>query len=243
MKLYFDIGNSRCKYVIESSGKLSSIQYQTEAEINEAWLSTSFNGVTQCLVADVSNSAVCEIIELWCANFKIPYQRMFTESARNGVRCAYDLSASFGVDRWLTLLGAHHLFPEKHCLIVDAGTATTIDYIDHNGQHHGGWILAGVDTLMTSLLANTANVQAKPKVISELTFANNTSDGVNHAAWAASIGMVEQAYLLVMEQYIFEKDALNVVLTGGNAERLQNLFKVNTQVIDELIFLGMQTYS
>jgi len=241
MKLFFDIGNSRCKYVVESADELSAIRYQTKAEISEIWLSKSFTGVTQCLLADVSNSAASKIIELWCAKFKIPFQLMLSESEKNGVKCAYQSPASFGVDRWLTLLGVHHLFPRKHCLIIDAGTATTIDYIDHLGQHQGGWILAGIDTLMTSLLANTANVQAKPKSINELTFADNTSNGVNLAAWAASIGMVEHAYLLVIEQYKVEQNLCTIVFTGGNADRLQQLFKGDAHVIEELIFIGMQT--
>ena len=37
-----------------------------------------------------------------------------------------------GVDRWLAILGAQHLMPNLNLIIVDAGTATTVDILTSN---------------------------------------------------------------------------------------------------------------
>ena len=243
MRLYFDIGNSRCKYVTETGGKLSDIQIFGIENIVEGWLSSTFTDISQCLVADVTNSNVCMIIKTWCEKSSILFELLVSESENHGVSCAYDLPASFGIDRWLALLGSHQLFPEQHCLIIDAGTATTLDYLDDEGRHQGGWILAGIDTLVKSLLANTANVQAKPKAINALSFSSNTSDGVNHAAWAASLGMIEQACLQMINQYSLKSEGLMIIFTGGNAKEFQRHFDRESFVVDELIFIGMQCYN
>ena len=50
-----------------------------------------------------------------------------------------------GVDRWLAILAAaFKLYPQKNVLIIDAGTATTVDLLAKSGVHQGGWILPGI---------------------------------------------------------------------------------------------------
>jgi len=243
MRLFFDIGNSRCKYVLDSEGTLTDIKYQTVDKIDNNWLSEMFPDVSHCLVADVANSDVCTIIKVWCDKHSISYQLLVSQSENNGVRCAYDSPSSFGIDRWLALLGVNKIYSQTHCLIIDAGTATTLDYLDDTGQHQGGWILGGIDSLVTSLLANTANVQGESKMINALSFASNTSDGVNHAAWAASLGIIEQAYFQVIKQSSLHKKDLKVIFTGGNAKELHRHFREECIVVEDLIFVGMQCYN
>lgn len=242
MRLFFDIGNSRCKYVTESKGQLSAIEYQTVAEVDQSWLVSAFSKVTACLVADVANSPAREVIIQWCKVHSIPVELMRSEREKFTIKCAYDNPTSFGVDRWLTLLAAQQLFPQQHSLIIDSGTATTIDYLADNGQHQGGWILAGIDTLFTSLLANTSNVHAKPSLVDQPTFANNTSDGVNQAAWAATTGMVEQARLHVMKHFHVAERNIRIIFTGGNGKELQRHFQRPSHLVDKLLFIGMQSY-
>jgi type III pantothenate kinase len=240
MKVFFDIGNSRCKYVTQTANTLSVIQYIELSDLNESWLSSIFIGVTDCLLADVSSSNAPYILATWCNKNDINFELLGSHSESNGVRSAYTVPESFGVDRWLSLLAAHQLFPTKDCLIIDAGTATTIDYLDSKGQHHGGWILAGISTLVSALLNDTANVAAQTTIVDNFSFANNTSDAVNQASWAATLGLVNQAQSDILKKYAVIPANLTIIFTGGNAKVLQQHFAKPSILVDNLIFIGMQ---
>ena len=240
MKVFFDIGNSRCKYVTQVTNTLSPIQYIEVLNLTEDWLCSIFTGVTDCFLADVSSSSAQYILATWCNKNDINFQLLDSNSEDNGVRSTYAASGSFGVDRWLSLLAAHQLFPARDCLIIDAGTATTIDYLDSKGQHHGGWILAGISSLVTTLLNNTANVAAQKTAVDTLAFATNTSDAVNQASWAATIGLVQQAESHILKNYTVKPDDLTIIFTGGNAKFVQQHFTKPSIHVDKLIFIGMQ---
>ena len=155
-----------------------------------------------------------------------------------GVTSSYQHPATFGVARWLTLIAAKAYCKNENVLIIDAGTATTVDLLDKSGQHLGGWILPGIDLLFNSLLVNTVQISATQQHLPTLSFGTNTSECVNNACWAATLGFVEQAVIQAKAQVSLDK----VLITGGNAEKLSALISTEHQVIHQLVFLGLQHY-
>ena len=153
-----------------------------------------------------------------------------------------------GIDRWLALLGTIHLYPNENVLIIDAGTATTVDLLASNGQHQGGWILAGIKALFSSILTHSTLVHAENKTLPSLAFGSNTSDNVNNACWAATLGMIEQA----IEQGQVLASIDRIILNGGDGMALTKLVLAQTsekfiavtniQFIENLIFYGLQEY-
>ena len=137
------------------------------------------------------------------------------------------------------MIGAAELFPNENILIIDAGTATTVDLLASNGEHQGGWILAGITTLVTSVLAQTVQVHANDKEKESLAFGFNTSDNVHNAAWAATIGAVNLAISQAQQQG-FPLD--QIIFTGGNSALLSSLITYESKVIDELVLIGLQAY-
>ena len=161
---------------------------------------------------------------------------------------AYQKPTQLGIDRWLALLAATHLYPNKNVLIIDAGTATTVDLVSGNGQHQGGWILAGIRALFNSILSHSTLVHAESKTVAKVTFGTNTTDNVNNACWAATLGMIEQA----IEQAKQLVDVNRIILTGGDGKALTQLLLAQStenslsvesiQFIDNLVFYGLQEY-
>lgn len=62
-----------------------------------------------------------------------------------------------GIDRWLAMLGTRQ-YSQANALVVDAGTALTVDAIDSNNQHLGGYIVPGL------LMAEQALFQSTEKI-------------------------------------------------------------------------------
>jgi len=146
----------------------------------------------------------------------------FAKSAREacGVTNGYREPRRMGVDRWVAMIGAYHEI-RKAVLVVDAGTAVTIDAIDRQGQHLGGQILPGVSLMGQALAANTSNIpnfQGRATRVSEGLdmFASNTAGAVAHGALNAVVGAIERALRTMRTA----RHRPVVILTGGDASRI-----------------------
>lgn len=62
-----------------------------------------------------------------------------------------------GADRWCAMVGAWARFADA-CVVVDAGSAITVDWIAASGQHEGGYILPGRNLMLDALSEKTARV-------------------------------------------------------------------------------------
>ncbi|MDO6445526.1 type III pantothenate kinase [Colwellia sp. 1_MG-2023] len=242
MKLLIDVGNTLCKYVTFQQGELSAVTSIESHLINQQWLTKNFPAVAQCIVSNVNDSQINQTISLWCESQNIAYCFVKSETEKFNLRCAYDDPSTFGVDRWLGLIGASTLFPNQAALIIDVGTATTIDLLTSSGVHQGGWILPGIELMFSSVTNNTKKVIATPKEINQIAFANNTSDAVNQANWAATIGCINIAIASAHSQYLSQDESLKIILTGGNAAKLKQLMAIECEYIEKLIFVGINRY-
>jgi type III pantothenate kinase len=249
MILLIDIGNSRTKYVLLIDGKLLAATQLNNEDFTVAYFEENFCRVCSVIVANVAKSVLTNELEHWCATHKISFKQVYSEQQKKALTSAYQEPMTLGIDRWLALLGTIRLYPKENILIIDAGTATTVDFLAKNGQHQGGWILAGVNALFNSILSHSTLVRAESKAVANLAFGTNTSDNVNNACWAATLGMVEQG--IEQAQQLGNVD--RIILTGGNGKTLTKLLveqktpkmlSVNSiQFIDNLIFFGLQEYA
>jgi type III pantothenate kinase len=238
MRLLVDIGNTRTKYTFEQQGKLSVIQSERNENINAQWLENITVSVKAIIVASVSEKHLVEVFSDYATQQAIDFLNVKSESKRFGVTSSYRQPTTLGVDRWLTLLAANIIYSNENILIVDAGTATTIDLLDQTGTHLGGWILPGIDILFHSLLLNTSQIMATQEQKVDISFGKNSSEGVNNACWAATLGIINQAITQAKKQVSLDK----ILLTGGNAEKLGALLSTKHHIVHELVFIGMQRF-
>jgi type III pantothenate kinase len=238
VRLFVDIGNTRTKYTVEKQGELSSIQTERNENINNNWLKSITASVKTIIVASVSEAYLVDVFSDYANQQAIEFLNVISESKRFGVTSSHKQPKTLGIDRWLTLLAANTLFKKENVLIIDAGTATTIDLLDNKGMHLGGWILPGIDILFDSLLLNTSQIHATKEHQVDLSFGKSTSEGVNNACWAATLGFVEQSIKSAKKEVSLDK----ILLTGGNAEKLGALLSTKHLIVHELVFLGMQRF-
>lgn len=234
-----DIGNTRTKFCLEKQGNRGVVTSVANELLSTDYFTANFSGVEKLIVASVSRNELTERIQYWCDKYNIAYQQVVTEKQKNEVVSAYSVPSQLGVDRWLTLLATNALYPNKNVLIIDAGTATTIDILCCNGQHLGGWILAGIDMLFNCVLDNTSQVKANVVHTASLSFGSSTTENVNNATWAATVGAINLAITQSEQKGIIIDE---ILLTGGNSYRLQELLTHNSIVIDDLVFIGLQVY-
>jgi type III pantothenate kinase len=150
-----------------------------------------------------------------------------------GLINAYDSPEQLGVDRWLALLAALHY--HRGGMVVDVGTAVTLDVVAGHGQHIGGIILPGFGLLRQSLVSGTAALGLSDGQY-HCSLATNTAEAIDSGCMNAVIGMIHH----VMDQHPAVE---RIILTGGDAVHLLPWIKPAV-VYDELLVLkGLQAYS
>ncbi len=91
-----------------------------------------------------------QVVYRFGRDLNIPIQHTLTETGEMTV----------GQDRLLCALGAFDILKQA-CVVIDVGTAVTIDFVDGEGVFHGGAIMPGV-SMMLSALHESASELPKP---------------------------------------------------------------------------------
>jgi type III pantothenate kinase len=165
---------------------------------------------------------------------KVPAQRALTQVQTGSLVCAYADYARLGVDRWLAMLAAHSAAPNSGHVVVDAGTAITLDIVAPGGLHQGGYIVPGLDMQKTALLQNTRQISAPADWQLGTEPGQTTRQCVEHGilsmchSWLGSIAQQYPAYQLW--------------LTGGAAPLLQVNAAAQWQYAADLVLDGLTNY-
>ena len=147
------------------------------------------------------------------------------------VKNSYDSPSQLGCDRWAALIGARGVH-QGACLVVTAGTATTIDVLDAGGVFQGGLILPGVDLMRAALAGNTAQLPLAEGRFSALP--RNTADAIASGSLQATAGAIERMFAQFAGQ-----DGAICLLSGGAAENVAPLLDIPLLRIDNLVLEGL----
>jgi type III pantothenate kinase len=121
-----------------------------------------------------------------------------------------------GVDRVLNVAAAYEQMG-KACVVVDAGTAITVDCCNDQGEFLGGAISPGVAMQLDALKERTAKLPRVEFVIPTGPFGRSTSQAILQGIYHGIRGMVKE----LTEQYATELGHWpDIIATGGDAQTL-----------------------
>ena len=246
MSLYllFDIGNTRLKWAAVDSAQniadrqkklwaysgsintrsLDSLELRTELSDYISKTIPKPDAIGFCCVA--GDAALANIQSLFPQWNDITWKQLKGDSPYEGMRSLYAEPAKLGPDRWAALIGARAL-SKTNSLLINTGTATTIDLLGANGVHYGGWILPGLGLMQESLQNKTAGLPLAERLnthTTEVEFGTSTNDAIIGGCDAAQIGAILYAYQLAKEM---NHPVQRIWLDGGNAKILVNEIKKN----------------
>lgn len=141
-----------------------------------------------------------------------------------------------GVDRLLNAAAAFATLKQA-CIIVDAGTAITVDFVDGKGTFHGGAIAPGARMQLRAMHEGTA---ALPEVAFAIpdreAFGRSTSQAMLQGVFHGARGLVWK----LVERYAEAYGAFpQVVATGGDAEMLFEGDELINAIVPDLTLRGM----
>jgi len=263
--LTIDAGNTRVKWgLFDESGNLLTQGVSLHAELAMLQLPVG----EQVVISNVAGNAIeLALKKLLINHHKITW--LTAQAQTCGVTNSYEIPSQLGTDRWATIIAAAHLHKQSSdlapCIVVNAGTAVTIDVITFseklndlpvkanklnvNLQAHfaGGIILPGLNLMQQCLLQNTANLDRKSKLVANQydnqAIANNTKDAIYLGAIHAICGAIYN----IANQYQNNQLSPDIILSGGDAIVIKNSLTGDmtkqVHIVDNLVLQGLYLQS
>lgn len=240
MRVCFDLGNSRAKWMVRDAQGRARVGALAHGDAGFAQALAvqlrELPAADRVLVASVAGAPALAVVQdvvrmIW----NVPVTRLQAQSEQCGVRNAYRQPAQMGVDRWLAMIGAWSRWRRPVC-VVDAGTAATVDVVAADGRHLGGLIAPGVELARSLLESATAGIRASARAPAAA-LGDSTAACVANGSLLGVLGLVRMA-LDIMDSAC--GDAGMLVVTGGAAQELLPHLPEHAEHLPELVFEGME---
>lgn len=187
--------------------------------------------VDAIVVANVAGETVRAGLQKLFARWKADPHWVAATGAQCGVVSRYDDPSQLGADRWAALIGARQLVSGS-CLVINAGTAMTVDALNAQGEFLGGIIVPGFDLMHEVLASNTAGLSSERG--SFASFPRSTRDAITSGAVQALCGAVER----VRAAMVMDGHGEPALLIGGGtgdvvAQRLGRPVRIAERLVLE----------
>jgi type III pantothenate kinase len=232
MNLCADIGNSRIKIGLFEGRTLIKRLIWVQWSINElVELARQFK-IKKIIFSSVSTpgeeilpelESICPVKELNSLT-KLPFENTYTTPE------------TLGKDRLAAVAGAHALFPEKNCLVIDCGTCIKYDLINAQSRYLGGNIAPGANMRIEAMHHFTARLPLVEMEMPANPCGNSTQTALqNGALKGASLEMNG-----FIQLFSSEYSPLQIILTGGDATFFEpHLSSPNVQLVPDLVLYGL----
>ena len=233
--LAVDAGNTRIKWGVHdgrSWSALGAIATAESASLYEA-LRASLP-VDRAIASNVAGPEVRSNIAAASRRANVEMAFIRSERAQLGVENGYRDPGQLGTDRWAALIGAHHAGERGHKLVVNAGTALTIDTLTADGRFLGGLIVPGPALMRRSLDRGTAGLRLTEGVLRE--FPESTPDAITSGAIQAAVGAVERLAGLMAARGC---PPGRIILSGGAAAEIAKSLPITTTHHENLVLDGL----
>ena len=218
--LILDAGNSRLKFGWWSEGRLFGVETVAWSEdwrwaLRRALASRAAGRVVAGRIRhECTAAAMDEIV----GQAHAPGLHWLSTQARGGgVVNGYRDARELGIDRWAVLVAVVRRDPADWHLIIDAGTAVTVDVLAPQGRHQGGAIFPGARLLQEALGKGAAGLPPADEATGELP-ARGTAAGIASGIRYGLAGAIQrlQAEMMTSAEPVVPR----VWLTGGDAHWL-----------------------
>ena len=263
MLLTIDVGNTRTKWaVFNKNGVITHCGACLNDALASADLSPTVMEYERVIISNVAGEQLTKLLADKFAPYTLPVRWIKSSLQACNVHNLYTSPETLGSDRWAALIAAWHI-KQTPCIVVNAGTAVTIDAMnihhiddtalnmpsveqlpvnDRRGEFMGGLILPGLHLMQQSLALATAQLPAPTLNTINIadTFSKNTANAIYAGAVHAIVGAIT-----LMTQSLHEQcqQVPSIIISGGNAKTIHDHLIVyvtnHVLIIDNLVLQGL----
>lgn len=235
MNLCIDQGNSRTKVALfREDGRLVKTFLYRSFHSSEVERLFSLYPITDAIISSVANiePAVVNALHRLSKCFIL-----FDHTTPVPIRNLYDTPQTLGQDRLAAAVGASSLIPNTNLLIIDAGSAITYDFVNKDGEYHGGNIAPGIKMRLTVLRQMTKKlpqVEVEENQLIPL-FGKNTNDAIA-AGVIRGIVFEVKGYMRTLSERM---GTFETIICGGGATYIINNLQQSVRYERNLVLIGL----
>jgi len=247
MLLAIDIGNTTVTFgafegeKIKATWRVSTAIHRMPDEYANIMLSLmERQGITASQIKDV---AICSVVpplliifEEVCRHFLKKAPLVVEAGVKTGVRIDMDNPREVGPDRIVNAVAAHNLYGGP-VIVIDLGTATTLDVVSKGGDYIGGAIAPGIAIATEALFTRTAVLPRIELTIPKKAIGRNTVAAMQSGIVFGYIGLIEGLVSRIQAEL---DEKAKVVAAGGYAKLLAQATNVIEIVNPDLTLVGLR---
>ncbi|PJA27358.1 MAG: pantothenate kinase [candidate division Zixibacteria bacterium CG_4_9_14_3_um_filter_46_8] len=185
--------------------------------------------------ADQIDSAIlCSVVPTLTAVYDSAIQKYFnikpfilTHKSDIGITIDYEIPNQVGADRLADAVGAYHKYGGP-TIIVDLGTAITVDAISSKGVYLGGAIAPGVEASLAGLSKRAAQLFQVPLNSPKRALGKNTVESIQAGIIFGAAGLIDGLVSRIASE--IGEPLKRVVATGGLAEMVRGISKTINEI-------------
>jgi type III pantothenate kinase len=147
----------------------------------------------------------------------------------------YETPHTLGMDRLAGVAAAQHLYPQTHCLVIDAGTCITYDFITAEGVYKGGAIAPGL-TMRLRAMHEFTHKLPQPELRWPADFEGKSTE---QSLLSGVVPAVADEINARIDRYMQRYGPVQAILCGGDAPLLSEQLKNNIFAVPSLIMKGL----
>jgi type III pantothenate kinase len=237
MILAIDAGNSRVKWGWHDGNDWTSIATVSLIEFAASSdhvnpFSMTHDDPERIVISNVAGDGAHQLLVNWTSIFEAEPLWLRASAERCGVRNRYEKPDLLGPDRWAALIAARTIH-NGATLVVNAGTATTVDMLAEDGTFLGGAILPGVELMRFVLHEHTGRLPIQEGTARDMP--RNTIDAIETGCRHAQAGAVERMYRVFRDI----APAPLCIVAGGAGRVLVDQLSMPRRYVENLVLDGL----
>ncbi|MGC8765750.1 MAG: type III pantothenate kinase [Brevinematia bacterium] len=247
MIVAIDIGNTNITFGFfrkEKAELLHSGNIKTDISMTTEELAIAYKNLKELWKIEdevVKAVLICSVVPQLNYEFLHMFEKYFKitprviENSEIPLKIEYDFPAEIGTDRLINAFGGINTFPEKNLMIVDFGTATTIDVVRKDKTYLGGIILPGIITSLRELEMRAAKLPHIHLTPPKNVVGKNTIECIRSGIFNGHGGMIDE-----LTERIAKEMGWNdyyVIATGGLSKVIKD-FSLSINHVDPHLTLS-----
>ncbi|MGH2697902.1 MAG: type III pantothenate kinase [Actinomycetota bacterium] len=249
MLLAIDVGNTQTHLGVfrgddlTHEWRISTAPDRTADEL--ALISGQFLGLADLSFSrEITGVAICSVVPPLTQELRRMTERYFGFPAvvvepgtRTGIAIKMDNPREVGADRIANAVAANDMFPGEPTIVVDFGTAITVDAVSAKGEYLGGAITPGIETAADALYQATAQIRRVELIAPEQSIGKSTVQAVQAGIVYGNAALVDGLIERVSKEV---GGNANVIATGGQAPIVVAYCKLVDRIEPDLTLVGLR---
>ena len=232
MNLIIDVGNTAIKLAaIRDLAIVDVIRVNSWNDESVIQFLAKYGNFDNGIISSVRDDAPPEFLKTFVEGKFLLYNHKTQVPIANG----YETPNTLGLDRLAAAVGANNIFPHTNVLVVDCGTAITIDFVSAIGRFEGGNISLGLNTRFKALSSFTSKLPLVDIADGYPLIGKNTTDAIRAGVLNSTIFELDTYIELFSGLY----PDLKVIFTGGDAFFFDGKLKNTIFVVPNLVVQGL----